>query len=82
MSGFRHESQAQRSPVWEKYTAYLSGVFDHVEAACPGVQGFCFVDDVAWWAEGKSEVETAEALSRAAMAALDWAALDWRHGTE
>ena len=30
------------------------------------------MDDVAWWADGKSEKEVAEALGRAAMAALDW----------
>ena len=40
-----------------------------MEAACPGVQGLSFV---AWWADGKSEKEVAEALVRAAMAALDW----------
>ena len=31
------------------------------------------MDDVAWWAEGKSEEEVAGALSRAAEAALGWA---------
>jgi len=41
---------------------------------CPGIQGLSFVDDVAWWAEGKSEKEVAEALGRAAEAALGWAA--------
>jgi len=53
------------------FTAHLSGVFDQVEAACPGVQGLSFVDDVAWWADGKSEAEVAETLSRVAAAALD-----------
>jgi len=55
------------------FTAYLSGVFDHMEEACPGIQGLSFVDDVAWWAEGKSEKEVAEVLGRAAGLALDWA---------
>jgi len=64
----------QGSPVAPiLFTAYLSGIFDQVEAACPGVQGLSFVDDVAWWADGKTEKEVAEALGRAAMAALDWA---------
>ena len=64
----------QGSPVAPiLFTAYLSGIFDHVEEACPGVQGLSIVDDVAWWAEGKSEKETAEALGRAAEATLEWA---------
>ena len=54
------------------FTAYLSGVFDQVEAACPGIQGLSFLDDVAWWADGKTEKEVAEALGRAATAALEW----------
>ena len=44
-----------------------------MEEACPGVQGLSFVDDVAWWAREKSETETAEALGKAAEAALEWA---------
>jgi len=56
------------------FAAYLSGVFDHVEEACLGIQGLSFVDDVAWWAEGKSGKEVAEALGRAAEAALGWTA--------
>ena len=64
----------QGSPVAPiPFTAYLSGIFDYVEEACPGVQGLSFVDDVAWWAEGKSEKEAAEALGKAVEAALDWA---------
>ena len=43
----------QGSPVAPiLFTAYLTGVFNNVEGACPGVQGLSFVDDVAWWAEG------------------------------
>jgi len=39
----------------------------------PGIQGLSFVDDLAWWAEGKSERELARRLSNAADATLDWA---------
>jgi len=62
----------QRYSEQRLFTAYLSGIFDQVEAACPGVQGLSFVDDVAWWADGKTEKEVAEALGKAATAALDW----------
>ena len=63
----------QGSPVEPiLFTAYLSGIFDQVEAAYPGVQGLSFVDDVAWWADGKTEKEVAEALGKAATVALDW----------
>jgi len=48
------------------FTAYLLGVFDYVENECPGIQGLSFVDDVAWWGEGKSEQEVARKLSEAA----------------
>jgi len=75
--GEEHEVEtgvSQGSPVAPiLFTAYLSGIFDQVEAACPGVQGLSFVDNVAWWADEKSEKEVAEALARAATAALDWA---------
>jgi len=64
----------QGSPVAPiLFTAYLSWIFDYMEEACPGVQGLSIVDDVAWWADGKSEKEAAEALGRAAEAALEWA---------
>jgi len=64
----------QGSPVAPiLFTAYLSGIFDRVEAACPSIQGLSFVDDVAWWAEGKSKKEVAEALGRVAGVAMDWA---------
>jgi len=74
--GEEHEVETgvpQGSPVAPiLFTAYLSGIFDQVETACPGVQGLSFVDDVAWWADGKSEKEVAEALVRTATAALEW----------
>ena len=44
-----------------------------MEEACPGVHGLSFVDDVAWWVDGKSEEEVAKALGRAADATLGWA---------
>jgi len=62
----------QGSPVAPiLFTAYLSGIFDHVEERCPGVQGLSFVDDVAWWAEGKTEKETAAALGGGGGAGMD-----------
>jgi len=39
----------------------------------PGYQGLSFVDNVAWWAEGKSKKEVAEAFGRVAGVALGWA---------
>ena len=30
---------------------HLSGAFDYVGEACPGIQGLSFADDVAWWAK-------------------------------
>jgi len=69
-----HEVEMGDPGCTDSLHGLLSGVFDHVKEACPGIQGLSFVDDVAWWAEGKSEKEVAEALGRAAEAALDWAA--------
>jgi len=64
--GEEHEVETgvpQGSPVAPiLFTAYLSGIFNHVEERCPGVRGLSFVDDVAWWAEGKTEKETAMVL--------------------
>ena len=53
------------------FTAYLSRVFDYVENECRGYR-LSFMDNVVWWAEGKSEQEIARKLSEAADAALDW----------
>ena len=48
----------QGSPVAPiLFTTYLSGIFDEVEAACPGVKALSFVDDVAWWAGGENRRE-------------------------
>jgi len=74
--GKEHEVETgvpQGSPVAPiLFTTYLSGIFDQAEAACPGVQGLSFVDDLAWWTDGKSEKEVVEALGRATTAALAW----------
>ena len=56
------------------FVTYLSGIFDEVEAAVPGVHGLSFVDDISWWAEGKDDKEVAAKLSEAATAAAGWAA--------
>jgi len=42
----------QGSPVAPiLFTTYLSGIFDKVEAAVPGIWGLSFVDDISWWAD-------------------------------
>ena len=65
----------QGSPVAPTlFVTYLSGIFDKVEAAVPGVRGLSFVDDVSWWADGKDGEEVATKLSEAAAAATEWAA--------
>ena len=65
----------QGSPVAPiLFTTYLSGIFDDVENTCPGVRALSFVDDVAWWASGKTEEEVAKNLEKAAAASLAWAA--------
>jgi len=55
------------------FVTYLSGIFDEVEAAVPGVQGLSFVDDISWWAQGADDNEVAAKLSAAAAAAIKWA---------
>jgi ribonuclease HI len=55
------------------FITYLSGIFDEVEKAAPGVSGLSFVDDIGWWAEGKNAEEVADKLSLAAAAAIEWA---------
>jgi len=65
----------QGSPVAPVlFVTYLSGIFDAVEAAVPGIRGLFFVDDISWWAEGKDDEEVAAKLSEAAAAAIEWAA--------
>jgi len=65
----------QRSPAAPVlFVTYLSGIFDAVEAAVPGVHGLSFVDNISWWAEGKDDEEVAGKLSEAAAAATEWAA--------
>jgi len=52
------------------FVTYLSGIFDVVEQAAPGISGLSFVDDIGWLAEGKGEEEVAAKLSEAAAAAM------------
>jgi len=56
------------------FVTYLSGIFDKVEAAVPGIRGLSFVDDISWWAEGADDVAVAAKLSAAAAASIEWAA--------
>jgi len=56
------------------FTTYLSGIFDRVETAIPGVQGLSFVDDISWWAEGADAGKVAAKLSAAVAASMEWAA--------
>ena len=55
------------------FVTYLSGIFDEVEAAVPGVQGLSFADDISWWAEGKDDNEVTAKLTAAATALVEWA---------
>jgi hypothetical protein len=64
----------QGSPVAPiLFVTYLSGIFDVVERAVPGIKGLSFADDIAWWARGKNEEEVATKLAEAAAVSLDWA---------
>jgi len=56
------------------FVTYLSGIFDEVEAAVPGIRGLSFVDDISWWAEGRDDEAEAANLAAAATAAIEWAA--------
>jgi len=65
----------QGSPVAPiLFTTYLSGIFDKVEVAVPGIWGLSFVDDISWWADGAHSSAVAAKLSAAAAASIDWAA--------
>jgi ribonuclease HI len=55
------------------FVTYLSGIFDEVERAVPGIKGLSFADDIAWWVKGEDEDEVAAKLAEAAAASLDWA---------
>jgi len=56
------------------FVMYLSGIFDTVEAAVPGIRGLSFVEGISWWADGKDDKSVAEMLSAAARASIEWAA--------
>ena len=68
-SGHRHPPGLTGAPIL--FTTYLSGIFNEVESACPGVKALSFVDDVAWWTGGKDEQEVARKLEKAAGASLE-----------
>jgi hypothetical protein len=55
------------------FVTYLSGIFDEVERAVPGIKGLSFADDIAWWTKGKDDEEVAAKLAEAAAASLEWA---------
>ena len=54
------------------FVTYLSGIFDEVEAAVPGVRGLSFVDDISWWADGRDDKVVAAKLTAAATASIEW----------
>ena len=56
------------------FVTYLSGIFDEVEAAVPGVRGLSFGDDIAWWADAADDEAVAVMLYEEASASIDWAA--------
>ena len=65
----------QGSPVAPiLFTTYLSGIFDKVEVAAPGIQGVSFVDDISWWADGTDSRAVAVKLLAAAAALVERAA--------
>jgi len=75
--GSDHEVETgipQGSPVYPiLFTAYLSGLFRHVEEQVQGVKALSFVDDVAWTTKGNSEDDICQTLELAAAAAQEWA---------
>jgi len=56
------------------FVTYLSGIFDKVQAAVPGIRGLSFVDDISWWADGADDKVVAAKLSAEAAASIEWAA--------
>ena len=63
----------QGSPVAPiLFVTYLSGIFDAVEKAAPGISGLSFVNDIGWCAKGRNDGEVAEKLSEGAAAAMEW----------
>jgi hypothetical protein len=55
------------------FITYLSGIFEEVERRCEGVKALSFMDDISWWAEGKTEEEVAAKLSQTSEVACEWA---------
>jgi len=56
------------------FVTYLSGIFDEVESALPGIRGLSFADDIGWWADEADDEAVAAKLSEAAAASADRAA--------
>ena len=56
------------------FITYLSGIFDEVERAVPGIRGLSIVEDIAWWADGKDDEAAATKMSETAAASIDWTA--------
>ena len=55
------------------FVTYLSGIFDEVERAVPGVKGLSFVDNIGWRVQAGNEEEIAAKLAGVAAAAPNWA---------
>jgi len=55
------------------FGTYLSGIFDEVKAAVPGIHGLSLVDDIGWWADGADGEAVPAKLSKAADASIAWA---------
>jgi len=52
------------------FVAYLSGIFDKVEAIVPGVRALSFVNDISRYAEGTDNSEVPANLMKAVAAAI------------
>jgi ribonuclease HI len=63
----------QGSPVSPiLFLIYLSGIFDAIERAVPGVQLLSFADDMGFLAPGYSVQEACQKLQEAAQVAIEW----------
>jgi len=54
------------------FITYLLGIFEEVERKCKAVKALSFAHDISWWAEGKTDGEVAERLSKAAEVTCKW----------
>ena len=55
------------------FVTYLSGIFEQVERAVPGVSALSFADNIGWWEKAENEGGVAAKLAKAAESAMDWA---------